>query len=189
MITKLRLIFFFFDHFKNLHSAPEYHNLSSFTSLNVLDEKKLLESNNYLHSELDDPICVGEIAKGIRKLKNNKVPGLDRFRNVMLKTTLRFIKSSLAKRFTFTLKSEAFPTLWGDQWNHYRITALHKSRSKDDPSNYSIKRYLYRQLSWQTFLFDPRLANNRFLNFSINVNYTHRSQIGFLPGNRTLVYF
>ena len=114
-----------YDHFKNLHSAPDHRTLSTF-HLNELEEKKRLEKNKNLHSELDDPISTEEIDKAIKKLKNKKAPGLDRIRNEMLKTSLRFIRASLTKLFTLILKSGAFPTLWSDGV----ITGLHKSGKK-----------------------------------------------------------
>ena len=118
-----------YDHFKNLHSAPEHRTLST-CHLNILDEKKRLEKNKNLYSELDDPISIEEIDKAIKKLKNKKAPGLDRIHNEMLKTSSRFIRASLTKLFMLILKSGAFPTLWSDGV----ITALHKSGNKDDPS-------------------------------------------------------
>ena len=65
-----------YDHFKNLHSAPEHGILSSF-HLNALEEKKRLEKSKNLHSELDNPISTEEAYKAIKKLKNKKAPGLD----------------------------------------------------------------------------------------------------------------
>ena len=53
-----------YDHFKNLNSAPEHRTFH----LNVLEEKKRLEKNKNLHSELDDPISTEEINKAIKKL-------------------------------------------------------------------------------------------------------------------------
>lgn len=55
-----------YDHFKILHSAPDNSTLSSF-HLNVLEEKKLLEKNKHLHSELDDSISTEEIEKATKK--------------------------------------------------------------------------------------------------------------------------
>ena len=164
-----------YDHFKNLHLAPEHTTLSTF-HLNVLEEKKRLEKAKNLQSELDDPIPTEEIDKAIKKLKNKKAPGLDRMRNEMLKTSLRFIRASLTKLFTLILKSGAFPTLWSDGI----ITALHKSGNKDDPSNY--RGICISSCLGKLFC---SILNNRLLNFSQKHKIIHRSQIGFLPGHRT----
>lgn len=62
-----------YDHFKILHSAPDNSTLSSF-HLNVLEEKKLLEKNKHLHSELDDSISTEEIEKANKKNLKTRRP-------------------------------------------------------------------------------------------------------------------
>ena len=145
-------------------------------SNNVLEDKKRLEDSNHLQSELDNPKSIEEIHKAIKNLKNKKAAGLDGIRNEMIKTSSSFIKYPLEKLFNLILQSGTFPT----SWSNGIITALHKSGNKDDPSNY--RGICISSCLGKVFC---SILNTRLLNFSNKHKIPHRSQIGFLPGQRT----
>ena len=93
----------YYNHFKNLHSAEDHSNISSFQS-NILNEKLLLEQDKHLYSKLDTPETIKEVEKATKNLKNKKTSGFDRIRNEMSKSSLKFTKKITFKIVYYCFK-------------------------------------------------------------------------------------
>ena len=97
-----------YNHFNNLHSAPELSFLSD-SHISVINEKYYLEQQKSNHNYLDNPISLDEVEKAAKMLKYKKSPGPDRIRNEMLKTGIFYLKTSICNLFNLILKSGLFP--------------------------------------------------------------------------------
>ena len=68
----------------------------------------------------------------IKKMKDNKSPGVDGTPPKLLKEIVEQISTPLAKLFNLSLEGGIFPS----EWKETNITPLCKKRSKNKPENY-----------------------------------------------------
>ena len=138
---------------------------------------KLLElENTKVFNELDFRITHKEVQKAITKLKNNKSPGLDGICNEMLKCSNEPIIALITKIFNTVLLTGTYPKIW----NKGYVSAIHKSKNKEDPNNY---RCLTINSSFGK-LFN-QILNNRLNDFLVKNEIIHPCQIGFQKNKRT----
>lgn len=112
-----------------------------------IEEKvKLLEKNAGSFSALDFEIS--EVEKAIKKLKNNKSPGLDSISNEMLKVSQIYMNQCLLKLFNAVFRSSYYPNILSESF----ICPLFKLVDKQNPENYrgiainsSIQHYFMQQ--------------------------------------------
>ena len=71
------------------------------------------------------------IAKKIKKMKNNKSPGVDGIPPKLLMEVFEQISTPLAKLFNFSLEEEIVPS----EWKEANITPLFKKGSRNKPEN------------------------------------------------------
>ena len=130
---------------------------------------------------LDYFITEAEISKAARKLKNNKSAYSDKIRNEMIKASLLTLLPVYHKLFNTVLNLGTVPK----HWCNGLITPIFKSGVRDAPSNYrgicvsSCLGKLFFSISNQ------RLLQLRTSSNVTSLNILHKSQIGFLPKNRT----
>ena len=109
-------------------------------------------------------------------LRRGKAPGYDSISNEMLSCLLEVKPELIRKLFNAVLQN---PTII-NKWRMSMITPVHKKGSKDNPDN-------YRGISLMSCLAKYFIAilNQRLFKFVIENNILSKSQLGFLPGNRT----
>ena len=96
-----------YEHFKELHSAPNISTSPTNRTFIKNDVTKLEESKN-IHDYLDYPIEPSEVEAMSKLLGSKKSPGPDKIRNEMLKTGIHYFKNSLCKLFNLILKCGFF---------------------------------------------------------------------------------
>ena len=74
------------------------------------------------------------IAKKIKKMKDNKSPGVDRIPPKLLKEIVEQISTPLAKVFNLSLQEGIYPS----EWKEANITPLFKKGSRNKPENYRL---------------------------------------------------
>ena len=72
------------------------------------------------------------IAKKIKKMKDNKSPGVDGIPPKLLKEIVEQISTPLAKLFNFSLEEGMVPS----EWKEGNIMTLFKMGSRNKPENY-----------------------------------------------------
>ena len=72
------------------------------------------------------------IAKKIKKVKDNKSPGVDGIPAKLLKEIVKQISTPLAKLFNLSLEEGIVPS----EWKEANITLLFKKGSRNKPDNY-----------------------------------------------------
>ena len=72
------------------------------------------------------------IAKKIKKMKDNKSPGVDGILPKLLKEIVEQISTQLAKVFNLSLEEGIVPS----EWKEANITPLFKKESRNKPENY-----------------------------------------------------
>ena len=72
------------------------------------------------------------IAKKIKKMKENKSPGVDGIPPKLLKEIVEEINTPLAKLFNLSLEEGIVPS----EWKEANITSLFKKGSRNKPENY-----------------------------------------------------
>ena len=109
-------------------------------------------------------------------MRQGKAPGYDSISNEMLSCLLEVKPELIRKLFNAVLQN---PTIINN-WRISMITPIHKKGPKVDPDN-------YRGISLMSCLakFFLAILNQRLLKFVIENNILSKSQLGFLPGNRT----
>ena len=125
---------------------------------------------------LDYFITEAEISKAARKLKNNKSAYSDKIRNEMIKASLPTLLPVYHKLFNTVLNLGTVPK----NWCNGLITPIFKSGVRNDPSNY---RGICVSSCLGKLFFS--ILNQRLLEHVTSLNILHKSQIGFLPKNRT----
>ena len=113
-------------------------------------------------------------AKGI--LKPQKAVGIDNIGNAMILCVLDNYPEILLKLFNTILTSSSIIP----EWLIGMIVPIHKKGSTSDPEN-------YRGITVMSCLgkFFLSILNNRLLKYTIENNILHKSQLGFMKGNRT----
>ena len=149
-------------HFKNL--------------LNNQNDSTPLPGNTKERGPLDHDITDSEIALGSYILRAGKSSGYDRISNEMISCLLEISPELFKSLFNELLQN---PTVI-DRWQISMITPVHKKGQKTNMDN-------YRGISLMSCFakFFLSILNQRLLKFVIEKNILSRSQLGFLPGNRT----
>ena len=73
------------------------------------------------------------IAKKIKKMKDNKSPGVDAIPRKLLKEIVEHINTPLAKLLNLSLEEGIIPS----EWKEANITLLFKMGSRNKPENYT----------------------------------------------------
>ncbi len=121
-------------------------------------------------------ITTTEITEHIKKLKIKKACGQDNISNEMLKLSSPYIIQALANLFNLILSSGDFPETWAEGL----ITPIYKKGDKFDPNNY--RGICVGSNLAKLFCI---IMNNRIVTFLTRRSILHKSQIGFLPKQRT----
>ncbi|CAG2247070.1 unnamed protein product [Mytilus edulis] len=121
----------------NISNSDWLHYFKKLNSNSLPVNKELIDSLNKLEkhnifTELDYKITEKEINEAVKSLKNNKSSSFDSIINEMLKCSQSFLLKCFVKIFNKVLTSGKFPDIWAKGF----IVPLHKSGSKDDPSNF-----------------------------------------------------
>ena len=119
-----------------------------------------------------------EIRKAAEKLKNNKSPFLDKIRNEMIKASIDTLIPVYEKLFNSILNQGTMPQTWCGGL----ITPIYKSGGRSDPANYRQEGISVSSCLGKLFC---SILNQRLLEYIISLNKLHKSQIAFLPNNRT----
>ena len=135
-----------------------------------------LPINTRNEGPLDYSISNEELEVGAYILRQGKSPGHDSVSNEMLSCLLKVNPEVIKNLFNALLKN---PTII-DKWRISMITPIHKKGAKTNPDN-------YRGISLLSCFAKYFLAilNHRLLKFVLDNNILSKSQLGFLPGNRT----
>ena len=114
--------------------------------------------------------------KAAKKLKNNKSPFSDKIRNEMIKASIDTLMPVYEKLFNSILIQGTMPQTWCGGL----ITPIYILVGRSDPAN-------YRGICVSSFLVKLfcSILNQRLLECIVSLNILHKSQIGFLPNNRT----
>ena len=142
-----------------------------FTKTNDIDIPSCSDSNG----PLDYDITLEELEIGSYVLRPGKSTGRDGILNEMIRCLLETHPNVILKLFNLILSSGK-PV---NMWNTSIFTPVHKKGSKMDPDN-------YRGIALACCLskFYAAILNRRLLNFAIEKNIIHKSQLGFMPKNR-----
>ena len=124
---------------------------------------------------LDHEITIEELEESSYILRNGKSTGRDGILNEMIRCLLNTHPDVILKLFNVILSS-GMPVL---PWDTSIFSPIHKKGSKMDPDN-------YRAISLLCCLskFFVAILNARLLKYAIENNIIHKSQLGFMPGNR-----
>ena len=135
-----------------------------------------LPENTMEEGPLDYPISDEEIKLGAYILRQGKSPGHDSISNEMISCLLEVKPELIKKLFNAILQN---PTII-IKWRTSMISPIHKKGPKVNPDN-------YRGISLLSCFAKYFLAilNQRLLKFVIQNKILSKSQLGFLPGNRT----
>ena len=111
------------------------------------------------------------IAKKIKKLKDNKSPGVDGIPPKLFKEIVEQISTPLAKLFNLSLEEGIVPS----EWKESNITPLFKKGSRNKPENYrpvSLTSVVCKLLE--------TLIRDHMVEFLVKHNLINTSQHGFL---------
>ena len=158
-----------------------FHHLHSNEPLKPAQQKTCNEPReNERHGQhsrpLDFMITESEIRKAAKKLKNNKSPFSDKIRNEMIKASIDTLMPVYEKLFNSILNQGTMPQTWCGGL----ITPIYKSGGRSDPANY--RGICVSSCLGKLFC---SILNQRLLEYIVSLNILHKSQIGFLPNNRT----
>ena len=113
---------------------------------------------------------------GKKNKKNNKSAYSNKIRNESIKTSLPMMLPVYHTLFNTILSLKTVPNIWCNDI----ITSIFKSGARKDPSNY---RGICVSSCLGKLFFS--ILNQRLLGHAVSLNVLHKSQIGFLPKNRT----
>ena len=160
------------EHFQSLHTRAQHDDEQTIDDKLEILEQSLIESNVDINTQITD----SEILACAKLLKNKKAAFSDKIRNEMIRHSVETMLPVYNKLFNLILNSGNFP----DTWCVGSITPIFKNGDRDDPSNY--RGICVSSCLGKFFLI---IINQRLLNFVQKHNLIHKSQIGFLPNNRT----
>ena len=144
------------------------------------DKKEPLQEpqNQQLNETLNVPFTTEEICKHIKKLKNNKTPGIDKILNEFIKNCPEELHPAIVKLFNIILESGKVPS----EWTVGIIKALYKNKGDiEDVNNYRG----ITLLSCLGKLFTS-VINTRLLEYVTKENILGNEQVGFRPKHSTL---
>ena len=110
-------IYSFEDHFRSLNEGPP---------------PDPARSTERFSTDGEVPISVEELDFALNKLKKNKAPGWDGLVPSLYKCFDTNLRELLRALFNRVMETGSYPT----QWSRGIIRPIHKSESKNDPSNY-----------------------------------------------------
>ena len=117
------------------------------------------------------------IAKKIKKMKDNKSPGVDGITPKLLKEIVEQISTPLAKLFNLSLEEGIVPS----EWKEANITPLFKKGSRNKPENYrpvSLTSVVCKLLE--------TLIRDHMVEFLVKHKLINTSQHGFLKARSCL---
>ena len=117
-----------------------------------------------------------EIRKAAEKLKNNKSPFSDKIRNEVIKASIDTLMPVYEKLFNWILNRGTMPQTWCGGL----ITPTYKLGRRSDPATH--RGICVSSCLGKLFC---SILNQRLLEYIVSLNILHKSQIGFLPNNRT----
>lgn len=92
------------------------------------EHKEIREVNEaYANFNIEEPITMMEIGNAVKRLKNNKTPGLDGFKNEMVKALWKCSPEVISGLLNNCLANACFP----DCWKVANVRFILKSRDKD----------------------------------------------------------
>lgn len=161
------------NHFENLYTAVPL-NLTQNNLLNKLQSLESVIKNN--QNSLDYPIKEAELLAKVQALQPRKASSPDGILNEMLKFDDQKFNTAILKLFNLILSIGHFPDLWSEGI----ITPIFKSGNKLDPNN-------YRGICVSSNLgkLFCSILNTRLQDFLREHDVLSKSQIGFMPKQRT----
>ncbi|KAG7296291.1 hypothetical protein JYU34_021418 [Plutella xylostella] len=170
---------------KSLNKCNSY-----FSTVGASLAKDLMQKINKSESELASSIATTtshvsfylnptdeiEVESFIRLLKIDSAPGLDGFRNSLIKHICKYIVVPLTHIINLSLKTGTFP----DTWKTAVVTPIHKAGDKKTPSN-------YRPISLLSVFSKllEKIVNLRLVKFLEANNLLSPVQFGFRQGKST----
>lgn len=159
-----------YEHYLKLNKDDEVHQKHEYNKL-IEDLEK-----QPTFTELDYKFTGQEIINAIRQLKKRKSSGPDMILNEMIKSAQPVVINIFKKLFNLILLNGNYPSKWAEG----RITSIHKSGVKTDPSNYrgiTVSSSLGK-------LFNS-ILNNRLTKYFENNKTLSKYQTGFRAKHRT----
>ena len=118
------------------------------------------------------------IAKKIKKMKDNKSPGVDGISPKLLKESVDQISTPLAKLFNCSLEEETVPS----ELKEAKITPLFKKGSRNKPEN--CRPVSLTSVACKLF---ETLIRNHMVEFLVKHKIINTSQHGFLKARSCLI--
>ena len=114
----------FHDHFKSLNDKPDSSENDNIVNQNNVSTEA---------GEFDTPISEEEVISQIKRMKNNKSPGVDLIVNECLKNSSDSLIKMITKLFSLVFETGIIPT----EWTIGIIRPIYKKKgSINDPDNY-----------------------------------------------------
>ena len=123
------------NHFQSLHSNNPNNPIDR---QHFYNEMQSLEKEREQLNFLDYQITEQEILQAVKKLKNKKLPFVDKIRNEMIKASLESLMPIYIKLFNSILQSGKMP----DIWCQGLITPIYKSVTRMIPLTIEVSVYL-----------------------------------------------
>ena len=139
-------------------------------------EAFIMNNQDKLSLDLEQPFTKKELIKAISNLKNNKASSFDKVRNEMLKASHSLLFQQILLLFNTILRTSIYPLVW----KYDILGPLHKSGPKDDPGNFrgiSVSSCLGK-------LFNS-LLRNRLEDKCVKESIIHKCQASGKEGART----
>ena len=172
--TRRPLLNDLYTYFKNLNSS-EYSQ--SFDDATGRDESQP-DSHQEINHEINQHISESEIISAIKKIKNNKSPGIDNILNEHIKTTMSLFLPIYIKLFNIVFYSGIVP----DSWSGGDILPIYKNKGNvNSPENYRP----ITLLSCLGKVFTS-IINNRLSTFAEKYETICPNQAGFRKGLSTI---
>ena len=144
------------------------------------DKKEPLQipQNQQTNKTLNKPFTIEELCSHIKKLKNNKTPGIDNILNEFIKHCPKELHPAIVRLFNIILESGKVPS----EWTVGIIKALYKNKGDiEDANNYRG----ITLLSCLGKLFTS-IINTRLYDYVTKENLLGNEQVGFRPKHSTL---
>lgn len=142
-------------------------------------QKELRKQNaEYLNCNLEPDISEDEITLAIKKLKNNKAPGVDNFQSEIIKALWKDRRDILYNIFNLCLRESVFP----DEWKTTSLKIILKDKSKDRSKINSYRPIALIPTMGKVF---ERIILNRIMDNYKNKKMENNRQFGFKKGLST----
>ena len=157
-------------------NVPPHSFLDHFKSILVTNTPGDIPPESNEQGTLDYEIKIEELKSASSILKPGKAMGVDNLQNEMISSLVETHPEVILKLFNSILtSSEVIP-----EWVIGLIVPIYKKGNKSEPEN-------YRGITLMSCLgkFFLSIINNRLMQYTIDKHILHKSQLGFVPGNRT----